>query len=275
MRKLSLVLIEFKHFIVLTILIIISLIILFSNDNTQVRFLRALAVGFYGTIQSGFSAIPNVFKLEKENKLLRENNIKLANEIANLKESKLENIRLSKLLNLKEKSNLNLISGKIINKSLIQTRNFLTLNIGENDSVRINMTVITDQGLVGRIISTSRNYSIVQILYNKDLKISVKCQRTRLDGILNYDGVQNLTVTNILKNADVLNGDVFITSEYSSNFPSGIPVGTVSETGNLDNIFKKITLKSNVNFELLEEVFVLKYLPDKEKTELEKKLNLK
>jgi rod shape-determining protein MreC len=275
LRKLSLVLIEFKHFIVLTILIIISLIILFSNDNTQVRFLRALAVGFYGTIQSGFSAIPNVFKLEKENKLLRENNIKLANEIANLKESKLENIRLSKLLNLKEKSNLNLISGKIINKSLIQTRNFLTLNIGENDSVRINMTVITDQGLVGRIISTSRNYSIVQILYNKDLKISVKCQRTRLDGILNYDGVQNLTVTNILKNADVLNGDVFITSEYSSNFPSGIPVGTVSETGNLDNIFKKITLKSNVNFELLEEVFVLKYLPDKEKTELEKKLNLK
>ena len=275
MKKFSLTVLELKHFIVLTAFVIISIIIIFSNDNSQIRFLRALAVGSFGRIESGFSAIPNVFQLESENKILRENNIKLSNEIANLKEAKLENIRLLKLLKFKETSNLPVISGKIINKSIIQTRNSITLNIGDADSVRINMPVITDDGLVGRIVTTSKNYSIAQILLNKDLRISVKCQRNRVDGILNYDGVQNLTVNNVLKNAEINAGDIFISSEYSSNFPGGIPIGVVVEIGNLDNIFKKITLRPLVNFEKLEEVFVLKSLPEKEKTELEKKFNAK
>ena len=208
--------------------------------------------------------------MEKENKELREDNIKLANEISSLKESKLENIRLSRLLNFKEKIIPGVISGKIINKSLLQTRNTITLNVGENDSVAINMPVITDDGLVGRIVSTSRNYSIAQIIYNKDMRITVKVQRNRLDGILSYDGVSNLMVNNIQKSADVNVGDVIITSEYSNIYPPGIPVGTVSETGNLDNLFKKVVVTPLVNFLTLEEIFVLKFVSSKERSELEK-----
>lgn len=272
MKKIGLFIFRIKEYILLTIFIIISLILIFSNDNSQIRFLRGIAIGSFGTLQSGFSAIPNVFEIQKENKFLRENNIKLSNEIATLKESKLENIRLTKLLNLKNKGALGIVSGKIVNKSLIQTRNTITLNIGESDSVKVNMAVITDDGLVGRIVSTSKHYSIAQILLNKDLKISVKCQRSRVDGILSYDGLQNLIITNVPKSADVNAGDIFITSEYSSHFPSGLPIGNVLESGNLDNLFKKIIIKPAVNFETLEEVFVLLYLPDKEKMELEKSL---
>jgi len=133
-----------------------------------------------------------------------------------------------------------------------------------------NMPVITDDGLVGKVVATSGNYSIVQILYNKDLKLTVKDQRSRVDGILNYDGTGNLLMTNVPKRADVKLGDVIITSEYSNNFPPGIPVGNVVEEGNLDNLFKKVVIQPVVNFKTLEEVFVLKYLPEKERAELEK-----
>lgn len=224
----------------------------------------------FGTVQSGIASIPNVFELQQENKMLRESNIRLSNDVSGLKEAKLENIRLTKLLSFKESAGFGLVSAAVVNKSLIQTRNTITLNVGENDSVLVNMPVITDAGLVGRIVSTSKNYSIAQILYNKDLKVTIKVQRSRVDGILAYDGVSSLNVTNIPKNADVNVGDVIITSEYSNLFPSGIPIGTVTETGNLDNLFKKIEISPLMNFSTMENVFVLKYVPSKERYFLEK-----
>jgi len=259
-----------KEYLILTVLLIFSLAFLFSNDNTQIRFLRAVAVGMFGTVQSGLSSIPNVFDLQQENKLLRETNIRLSNEVSNLKEAKLENIRLTRLLNFKEFSGMGLVSANIVNKSIIQTRNTITLNAGEIDSVFVNMPVITDAGLVGRVVSTSRNFSIAQILFNKDMRITVKSQRSRIDGILTYDGVSTLSVINIQKSADIIPGDVFITSEYSNLYPSGIPIGTVVETGNLDNLFMKIIVVPLVDFASLENVFVVKYIQNKERYALEK-----
>ena len=56
---------------------------------------------------------------------------------------------------------------------------------------------------------------------------------------------------------------------YSNDFPAGIPVGSVLEEGNLDNLFKKIIIKPLVSFSSLEEVFVLRHLPDMERLDLE------
>ncbi len=269
MKSIGLFLLRIKDYLILSLLLVLSLILIFSNDNSQVRFLRAVAVGFIGVIQSTVSAVPNVFEIQKENEFLREKNIELSNEISALKEAKLENLRLTKLTGLKEKNISGVVIAKIVNKSLVQARNTITLNVGESDSVKINMPVITDDGLVGRIVSASSNYSIAQILYNRNLSISVKVQRSRVDGILNYDGAGNLIINNVPKSADVKVGDIIITSQYSNFFPAGIPVGTVIEEGNLDNLFKKVIIRPLVSFTSLEEVFVLRHLPDKERLDLE------
>ncbi len=269
MKTIGLFLLGIKEYLILSLLMVISFILIFSNDNSQVRFFRAVAVGFIGTIQSGVSAVPNVFEIRKENEFLREKNIELSNELSALKETKLENIRLTKILGLKEKTGSGVVIANIVNKSLVQARNTITLNVGESDSVKTDMPVITDDGLVGRIVSTSSNYSIAQIFYNRNLNISVKVQRSRVDGILNYDGEGNLVIGNVPKSADVKAGDLIITSEYSSFFPAGIPVGIVVEEGNLDNLFKKVIVKPSVSFTDLEEVFVLKHLPEDERVELE------
>ncbi len=259
-----------KEYIVFSILVIISLILIFQNDNVQIRFLRAIAVSSIGFVQSSFSVIPNVFQLEKENRTLREENNTLAIEVSQLKEAKLENIRLAQMLEFKDRTKYQTVSSKILGKTLIQTRNTITLNSGENDSVRIGMPVITEKGLVGRIIATSSRFSIAQILFNKEVKVSVKDQRSRVDGILSWDGENKLMMKNVSKSADLMTGDVIITSEYSNNFPQGIPVGYVVSVSTVDNLFKKIEIEPFVNFIALEEVFVLKYLSNEERQNLEK-----
>jgi len=228
-----------------------------------------------GTLQSGFSIIPNVFELERENKTLRETNINLSKELSMLKEAKLENLRINQMLDFKTRTNYRVASGKIIGKTLIQTRNNITIDIGENDSVKVGMPVITDKGLVGKIVATSGNYSIAQILLNKDLKVSAKDQRSRVDGIISWDGEGKVRMKNVSKSADVQMGDIIMTSEYSNSFPAGIPIGFVTTDGTLDNLFKNIEVECFVNFENLEEVFVLKYLSDDERKDLEKKFNEK
>ncbi len=264
-----------KEYIIYSILVLTSLILIFQNENIQVRFIRAIAVSVMGVVQNTFSIIPNVFKIDAENKSLRENNITLSNELSKLKESKLENIRLAKMLEFKEKTGLNTVSASIIGKTLIQTRNNITLNVGENDSVKIGMPVISDKGLVGKVIATSSNYCVAQILLNKDLKVTAKDQRSRVDGIIGWEGEGKVLMKNVSKSSDVLVGDVIITSEYSNNFPPGIPIGFVASVGTVDNLFKKIEIQTFADFEILEEVFVIKYLSNDERQNLEKKLNPK
>lgn len=262
-----------KEYFIYSFLAIISLIMVFQNDNVQVRFMRAAAVSVIGLIQSSFSVIPNVFQLERENRHLREENNTLANEVSQLKEAKLENLRLIKMLEFKERTNYSMVTAKILGKTLIQTRNTITLNAGENDSVKVGMPVITEKGLVGKIIATSSSYSIAQIIYNKDLKISAKVQRSRVDGIISWNGETLLQLKNVSKSADVLEGDVLITSEYSNSFPAGVPIGYVTSLGVIDNLFKKVEIKPFVDFDTLEEVFVLKNLSNEERQNLEKKFS--
>jgi rod shape-determining protein MreC len=175
------------------------------------------------------------------------------------------------MLEFRQRINYRMVTAKIIGKTLIQTRNNITLNVGDNDSIKIGMPVITDKGLVGKIVATSSSFSIAQILLNKDLRISAKDQRSRVDGILSWDGENKLQLKNVSKSSDVLVGDVVITSEYSNHFPAGIPIGYALTAGTVDNLFKKIEVEPFVNFETLEEVFVLKFLSNEERQNLEKK----
>ena len=64
-----------KEYLIFSALILISLILIFQNDNVQIRFVRVIAVNVIGVVQNGFSFIPNIFELERENKTLREANI--------------------------------------------------------------------------------------------------------------------------------------------------------------------------------------------------------
>ena len=112
-----------KEYIIFSALVIFSLLLIFQNDNIQIRFIRVVAVNVIGVVQNGFSIIPNIFELERENKTLRETNIDLSKELSLLKEAKLENLRLNQMLEFKQRTNYRVVTGKIIGKTLIQTRN--------------------------------------------------------------------------------------------------------------------------------------------------------
>ena len=272
MQRLVNIILLFKEYFVLALLIIFSLILLNSNDNVQLRAIRSYTVGFVGLFQDALSIIPNVFELKRENEILRQLNVNLSDEVNRLREARLENIRLRAMLNLKERVEFKLVTADIVGKSLNLLRNTITLNVGENEGLRQDMPIISESGLVGKLIATSGHYSIGLLMLNKDFRASAKIQRNRTDGIIAWDGGEVLRLKNVSKTQDVRNGDIVTTSEYSNLFPPDIKIGFVSKvTETPGSLFKEIDVTPSVEFPSLEQVFVVTAAHDSERVSLEKK----
>lgn len=259
----------FKEYVLLVVLVSISLALLVINDNTQIRQIRSLTVGSLGVIQQTFSFLPNLTALQRENELLRKVNVNLADEVNQLRESRLENIRLRSMIALQETSAITLTSAKVVAKNFNLLRNTLTIDVGTNDSIHIGNPIVTGEGLIGRVVAASGGYAIGQMIVNVDFRASAKIQRSRVDGIIAWDG-KTLLFKNVAKTLDVKVGDAIITSEYSNAFPSGIKIGIVSAVNEIPNsLFKKIEVTPTVNLTQTEEVFVMDFIPSLERIALE------
>jgi rod shape-determining protein MreC len=270
MERLINILLVFKEYVILVVLIIVSLLLLGGNDNRQLHAIRSTTIGAVGAMQNALSAIPNVFELRHENEVLRQINVNLSDEVNRLREARLENHRLRQLLDLKERSPLPLTAADVVGKSLHLLRNTLTLSAGAQDGIRPDMPIICETGLVGKILATSEHYSVGQLVLNKDFRASAKIQRSRVVGIIAWDGGDLLHLKNVSKSQDIKEGDVVLTSEYSNVFPRDVRIGTVARVSDKQgNLFKDVDVLPSVNFFTLEQVFIITEAADTVRGSLE------
>ena len=119
------------------------------------------------------------------------------------------------------------------------------------------------------ITSVSHDYSIVRTLKNIDLKLTVKDERSRIDGIMKWNG-KNLVIVNVPKTYDIEPGDRIITSEISSIVSVPVPVGVVIGLSKVETgIFNEAKIKPFVDFGSVENVFVVGIVESKQKNNLE------
>ncbi len=119
------------------------------------------------------------------------------------------------------------------------------------------------------VSSTSDDYSIVRTLKNLELKLTVKDERSRIDGIMKWNG-DELVIVNVPKTYDVEPGDRIITSELSSVISVPVPVGVVVNLSKVETgIFNEVKIKPFVDFNRVEHVFVIGIVESKQKNNLE------
>lgn len=255
---------NFKEYIVLVVLIVISLFLLSQNNSQGIQKVRSIAFGTFASVTSLFSDIFNISNLKQSNEELRRTNAELMIQVSKLREYAIENEQLKGLLALKDSTKFPLIPATIVSKSLSKTQGTVTINAGKLQSVKVGMPVITDKGLVGVIISTSDNYSIARTLNNVDLKLTVKSERSRESAVMKWNG-DWLVMVNVPKTYDIKKGDRIVTSEISSIIPFPLPVGVVYEIGNVEKgIFNEVKIKPFVEQQKVENLFVLGIVKSKE-----------
>lgn len=260
---------KFKEYIILLLLLIISLIILSANQKPAAKKASSSFYGFFSNFSSIISDALDITKYKSENSSLRKTNAEMMLEINKLRQYGIENSELKDLLGIKDTLHYPILPANVISKSLSRSQGTFTLNVGKKDSVRPGMPVINEFGLVGIVYSTSANYSIVRTLENLDVSITVKDERSRVDGIMKWNG-SNLVIINVPKTYDVEPGDRIITSDLSSIVAMPVPVGVVIGLNNIETgIFNEVKIKPFVNFVTTENVFVIKVVESKEEDNLE------
>lgn len=133
---------------------------------------------------------------------------------------------------------------------------------------RRNQPVVTDKGLVGRIVVPAGRYAKVLLLSDPSLVASAMISRTRQRGLVRGGDVLELEQIPLL--ADVRVGDEVVTAGIDGVFPRGIPLGTVAAVAPGQGLFQRIQVTPAIDIGSLDQVFVLprEALPEEIREEL-------
>lgn len=193
-----------------------------------------------------------------ENQVLRDELDRAISTNQEYREAMAENMRLHKLLQVKERIKPPTLTAKIIGRDPSLWFRTLTIDRGTSDGLEKGMPVVTVEGVVGQILETSRTISKVLLAHDPNSAVNALIQKNRVQGIVKGEGRPAYNMHYILKNADVEEGDLIVTSGMGGSFPKGIPVGTVATvTKSKRGMFQKITVTPSVNFSQLEYLIVI------------------
>ncbi len=213
----------------------------------------------------------NYFRIKKINSDLQAENTALKNLIEKLQATLDEKEILSD--SALKSSDYEYIPALVVNNSVNKLKNFFTINRGTDDSVNVDMAVISPWGVAGIIVASSRNFSVVMPLINTDFRLSCKLLSSDFFGSLSWEGFdcRYALLSDIPQHVPLMQGDTIVTTGYSAIFPGNIMVGTVSNFEKTGSDFYRIRVRLSTEFRRLTHVMVIKNRKREEQITLEAK----
>lgn len=195
----------------------------------------------FSNLKSNFSQdVGNkIFDLQCENVKLK----LLANKINSVVA---ENERLRTLLKIKQSSKREIVFAKVIN---IYNNDFVRsalIDVGRNQNVQLDNFAYNEQGLIGRVIEVSDNWS--KVLFIIDANSNIPAKISGVNAVLSGNNSNILKVD--LLNGEVKEGDIAESSSYGRVFQEKIIIGQVVKKN--DEIF----VQPSVNFSNLKYVCI-------------------
>lgn len=294
MQRLLRLLARYKAFIIFGIMeaFCFWLIVNFNAFQSSVYFTSANSVT--GGIYSVTSNVQGYFSLKTVNEELSDENALLLRENDSLKKLFDEQTQLIKqnrllqeeIFTLKSDSNktiqpyvlrlkeaANYVSAKVVSNSEIMQNNYITLNSGSNDGIELDMGVVSDNGVVGRIVSVSKNYSLVKTVFSRNYNVSVQFKKQKTSGTMTWDNDNQSSVgrlQNIPRHVNAQVGDTIVTSGFNAVFPQGTMVGTIKNAEINDHqTWFDITIDLSADLKSLYYVYVVKDPNNPERKDLE------
>ncbi|WP_108999419.1 rod shape-determining protein MreC [Streptomyces rishiriensis] len=106
----------------------------------------------------------------------------------------------------------------------------ITIDVGANDGVKRDMTVLNGDGLVGRVTTVGPGTATVLLASDPDFTVGTRMEASDELGFASGQGDRPLRVELLNGKADVKKGDRLVTfgSQADKPFVPGVPVGVVS-----------------------------------------------
>lgn len=269
MRNLWLFISKYNAFFLFIIFFTISLILLINNNSYQRASVWNSSNQIVGQAYERVNEFSSYLVLGETNDSLATENARLRNLLkSSYYDDSLKQVTV-KDSTLKQQYTYTV--ARVINNSVHQKNNYLTINRGSKHGIKKGMGVISSSGVVGIVLNVSANFSTVRSLLHTETKISASVDGnigSLVWGEGNYDSRFAL-LKDIQSHLTIRKGARVITSEFSL-FPPGTNIGYVSESNTRDgNSALKIKVKLDTDFTKLQYVYVIINLLSEEQLVLE------
>lgn len=272
MRDLLNYFIRNSKWFVFAIYFVASLVLLIRSNPFAGNVYLSSANTVTGTIYDMADRVTGYMNLRETNEELNRRNAELIEELERLK---LQNIALQEaviadtIILPPAMKPYEFKVARVVKNSVMNPKNYITINKGASDGVSTEMGVIDANGVVGIVGTVGSNYSRVISLLNPDFRLSCKIKNNDSFGSLVWDGKdpRYAILEELPRHTEFSDGDTIVTSGYSSVFPAGIPVGIIAGRENTvnDNMLN-LKVKLFTDFSTLKNVQVIaNYISDEVK----------
>jgi rod shape-determining protein MreC len=202
--------------------------------------------------------------LRQRNQQLTELANQLLVENVRLKEVEAENQTLRRLADFVESS-----SGRSFKAAEVRARvvgrepndllQYIVIGAGSEDGIAAGMPVVTERGLVGRVVRVFSHAARVQLIIDADSSVNALVQRSRATGMVKGQVGGRLVLDYVQQGETLVEvGDLLLTSGLGGGYPRQIVIGQVTALTRKDyEMFQQAEVKPTVDFDRLEIVLVI------------------
>lgn len=181
--------------------------------------------------------------------------------------------RYEKILNLPSPESYKMEVARVIRREINSWWQYIVIRKGRADGIREGYAVVYSGGVVGRVLKTDLNTSVVELVSSRKFRMAAQFEGE--DRPVIYQGTGAVSfhnskgeVTDVPADIRINQGETLrlVTSPLAGTFPEGIPIGTVVNlTMNSDALFKTGIVRLNAGLNDLREVSVLVPIADTSK----------
>lgn len=249
---------KYKHVIVFVLLEVVAILLIVQNSVYQSSHIIRWGNAVAGVWHKGASGITGYFRLRAENEHLAAENAMLRAQLASSYISYTDSVFM--VNDTVYKQRYSYTDAQVIKNSYNKAKNYMMINKGYAQGVKMDMAVISPQGIVGIVVGCTRNFSTVMPVLHADSRSSVKLKRTNSTGSLMWEGgdFRYATVTDIPTTYQLHKNDTVVTSGLANDFPEGIAVGYIDEFESYQGSgFYKIRIRLATDFNTLNHVYIV------------------
>ncbi len=259
-----------KAFILFFVFLIITVIITFLQIRgyggpinsffiNAPRPISYVAKGITRPVKGFFTTIYNLKKISGDNTNLSVQIYQLQQQLVDYDQAKRENIILRQELGFVSSTKQAFVPCTVITKDPLGLTDTLVINCGENQSISQGQAVISQGYLIGKIVYTAKNSSTVLLITSSEFSTDARLSKGGAAGVVKGSFGSGISIDQLSQNDDVAKNDMVVTAGINSKVPKNILIGQIGSIASSQNdLFKRATVLSPINFSNLEFVFVAK-----------------
>ena len=246
-----------------------------TTDTDSSRLIRIWAVGAISPLEKALvwtqTSTSNLWHnylymrgVRAENRDLKQQIEQMRIEQVRLSQDADQARRLQALLAFKEQFISQTMAAQVIGSTGSEQSRAIYLDKGEKDGIKVDMAVITADGIVGKVLRVYRSTAMVLLISDQTSGVGAILEKSRLQGILRGMPSGEVALERVMSDEQVPAGELVLTSGGDRIFPKGLPIGRVAQVTTGGDFFLNIHVKPAANLSKLEEVLIVTKIDERQ-----------